>query len=110
MKSILPLPAGRDSVFGVLDRGQRPLQSDIDDPGRHADRTRSARFLSKIRWTANQFYNALQLNRACPLVGQTVPKQPLWDTFQPEKPKVFSAFSGVQIPWGHQFRVDSALT
>src|SRR6266849_7194382 len=33
-----------------------------------------------------------------PHVGQTVPKRPLWGTFRTEKPKVFWAFLGVQIP------------
>ncbi len=30
--------------------------------------------------------------------GETVPKEPLWETFRSEKPKVFWAFVGVQIP------------
>jgi hypothetical protein len=34
----------------------------------------------------------------CPAVGQTGPKPPLWDTFRVEKPKVFWAFLGVQVP------------
>jgi len=33
-----------------------------------------------------------------PHVGQTVPKRPLRDTFRSEKPKIFWAFLGVQIP------------
>jgi hypothetical protein len=35
----------------------------------------------------------------CPAVGQTVPKRPLWDTFRAEKPKVFWAFSVVQMTY-----------
>jgi len=33
-----------------------------------------------------------------PHVGQTVPEEPLRETFQDEKAKVFWAFPGVQIP------------
>jgi hypothetical protein len=60
--------------------------------GRHVHRPISSRSSQRA---------ALQNGRglwSLPHMGQTVPKRPLWDTFRTEKPKVFWAFCGVQIP------------